>query len=298
MAPIYFIRFPDGRLFIPGIFGFWTGFGSCVMSNGPIMSFIVDYLSSKKEKTMFVCQIADGHYTIPDDIQQMAKAEDAAIIAAVVAGVKQQEHFFYCPASDDFFMHEVYNVFKEHHIPWEQKKDILFWRGGVSGQMWRVDTVRACLTIPNTDVKFVDCYSRPECNPEKTPELFADKVEVLEHLKYKALLYLDGNSSASNATWIFASGCVPVFISIHEFWFRDHLVPWVHYVPVEWDLADLQEKLQWIWDNDDKACKIAENALELSRTVLSCDNQHKHITKEIDRLIENHKLLKSNITYT
>jgi hypothetical protein len=293
MSPLFFIRFPDGRFHIPGIFDFWSGFGSNVMSNGPIISFIVDYLSTKKEKTLFICQKADGHYKIPDEIEQIAKTEDAVLIAGVVAGVSQQKHFFYSPASDEFFVNEVYDSFKHHRVPWEKKENILFWRGGVSGWWsyggsWRIDVVKACLTIPKTDIKFVDCYVRPYCNPTDTPELFADKVDVLDQLKYKALLYLDGNSSASNATWIFASGCVPVFVSIHEFWFRDFLVPWVHYIPVQWDLSDLSEKIQWIWDNDDNARQIAENALELSRTVLSCANQRNYIKYEIDKLIEEH----------
>jgi len=290
---LYFIRFPDGKIFIPCVFDFWSGFASCVMSNGPIMSFIVEYLSTKKEKTMFICQKADGHYVIPDEIEEIAKKEDAVIIAGVVAGKVQQKHFFYCPASDEFFMNNIYSVFKQHHVPWEKKENILFWRGGVSGWWsyggsWRIDTVKACLTIPKTDVKFVECYTRPDCNPTDTPELFANKVDVLDQLKYKALLYIDGNSSASNATWIFASGCAPVFVSIHEFWFRDLLVPWVHYIPVQWDLSDLCEKVQWIWDNDDKVRQIAENAFEFSRTVLSCENQREYIKSEIDRLIEDH----------
>ncbi len=288
--PLYFIKFPNKKIHIPGLFEFWMGFGSTVLSNGPIMSFIVDYLSKKEEKTLFICQKADGHYDIPIEIEAIANYEEAPVIAAVVAGVKQVPRFFYCPASDDFFMHEIYEVFGHHRVPWTHRKDVMFWRGGVSGREWRVNIVKECLAIPQTDVKFVDCYSRPgECSPTDTPEMFADKVDVTEHLNYKALLYIDGNSSASNVTWIFASGAVPIFVNKHEFWFRDKLVPWVHYVPVEWDLSDLREKIQWVWDNDDKARHIAENALEFSRTVLSCDNQREYIKDEIDRIIAEYK---------
>lgn len=282
------VKLPDGRVFVPGRFEFWTGFGSTVETHGPIMHFIINHLATRSEKTIFVCQKADGHYTIEPDIVSIAEQEGAILFAAVVAGREQRTSFFYCPASDDFFVNSVYDAFQPHRVPWEQKENILFWRGGVSGIMWRVNTVKECLTIPRTDVKLVDCYSRPgEYSPTDTPELFADKVGVLDQLKYKALLYVDGNSSASNATWIFATGCVPVFVSIHEFWFRDKLVPWVHYVPVEWDLSDLREKVQWIWDHDEDAKKIAENALEFSRTVLSCENQREYIKKEIDRVITN-----------
>lgn len=282
---MFLVKYPNGQVSVPGMFEFWTGFGSCVITHGPIMRFIIDYLATKKQKTLFVCQKADGHYTIPPELHEIAEREGATLIAAVVAGRAQLSHFFYCPASDDFFVHQVYQVLEPHHVPWEQKENTLFWRGGVSGGTWRVDMVKACLKIAQTNVKLVDCYSRPDCNPEVTPELFAEKVDVTDHLRYKALLYIDGNSSASNATWIFASGSVPVFVSVHEFWFRDRLVPWVHYVPVEWDLSNLESTLQWIWDHDNEARQIAQNALELSRTVLSCEHQREYIRHEIDRLL-------------
>lgn len=288
MQPIYFVKFPNNQLYAPGIFDFWSGFGSTVMSNGPIIQFIYNYLVSLPQKTLFIGQKADGHYPIPDHIQALAKNEGAVIIASVVAAVEQLPHFFYCVASDDFFVNPVYDVFAPHHIPWEQKEKILFWRGGVSGDKWRINMVNRCLTVPQTDVKFVDQYSRVECNPTLTPQLFANKVDVVSQLRYKALLYIDGNSSASNATWIFATGSVPVFVSINEFWFKKFLTPWVHYVPVKWDLSDLEEILQWIWDHDDEAHKIAENALEISRTILSCEHQREYLKREINHLIDEH----------
>lgn len=285
MGPLFFIKFPDNTISMPGVFEFWSGFGSTVWSNGPIMKFIYEHLTSLPQKTLFICQKADGHYAIPEDIQQRTKDESAILIAAVVAGLQQPKDFFYCVASDDFFVHQVYDVFAPHHVPWAHKESVLFWRGGVSGHDWRVRMVERCLSIPQTDVKFVDQYSRPECSPSATPQLFADRVDATPQLRYKALLYIDGNSSASNATWIFATGSVPVFVSINDFWFKKFLVPWVHYVPVQWDLSDLEENLAWIWEHDDEAKKIAENALEFSRTILSCENQQKYLIEEIAHLV-------------
>lgn len=289
MSPLFLIKYPDNQITIPGIFECWSGFGSTAMCNGPLMEFIIRDLMSRPEKTLFICQKADGHYKIPDEIITVVEKENAVLVAGVVAGKKQQPHFFYCPADDNFFIYNVYETFRQFHVPWEQRESILFWRGAVSGGNWRVDTVRKCLYIPKTDVKLIDKYVRPECNPQQNPELFSNIVEPIHQCKYKALLYLDGNSSASNVTWIFASGAVPVFVSIHEFWFRHLLVPWVHYVPIEWDLSDLEEKIQWIWDHDDEAKKIAENALEFARTVLCPESQAKFIRGEIDRLINEHK---------
>lgn len=35
------------------------------------------------------------------------------------------------------------------------------------------------------------------------------------------------------------------------------LVPWVHYVPLNEDLSDVEEKCRWVLDNQEKAQEIA-----------------------------------------
>ena len=42
--------------------------------------------------------------------------------------------------------------------------------------------------------------------------------------------------------------------------YYDSLVPWVHYVPVNENMDDLEEKIQWLMENDEKAREISENA--------------------------------------
>jgi hypothetical protein len=38
------------------------------------------------------------------------------------------------------------------------------------------------------------------------------------------------------------------------------LVPWVHYVPLNDKATDVEEKMQWVIDNDEDARKIAEQS--------------------------------------
>lgn len=42
-------------------------------------------------------------------------------------------------------------------------------------------------------------------------------------------------------------------------YFRDWLKPYVHYIPVEVDLSDLESKVQWALDHDAEAKQIAMN---------------------------------------
>ena len=39
--------------------------------------------------------------------------------------------------------------------------------------------------------------------------------------------------------------------------------PWVHFIPLEEDLSDLQEKINWARENDDKVREIVKNGNEL-----------------------------------
>lgn len=44
------------------------------------------------------------------------------------------------------------------------------------------------------------------------------------------------------------------------FLYRELLIPWVHYVPLNDDATDVEEKMQWIIDHDIQAQAIAETA--------------------------------------
>jgi len=46
---------------------------------------------------------------------------------------------------------------------------------------------------------------------------------------------------------------------------HDHLLPWMHYVPVQSDLSDLMDKLDWAETHPAEARKIAETATEFMR---------------------------------
>jgi hypothetical protein len=63
--------------------------------------------------------------------------------------------------------------------------------------------------------------------------------------------------------------------------------PWVHYVPVSADFSDLEKNIKWIFENDEEARKIADNALEFCRTQLSPEGQRAYIDRSIEEHIRN-----------
>ena len=52
------------------------------------------------------------------------------------------------------------------------------------------------------------------------------------------------------------------FLEYYEWWYV-YMKPWVHYIPLEEDLSDVREKIQWARDNDEKVQEIVKNASEL-----------------------------------
>ena len=80
-------------------------------------------------------------------------------------------------------------------------------------------------------------------------------------LRYKYLISIEGNDVASNLKWLFASKCIILMPKpTCETWFCEGLLePWVHYIPLENNLADLYEKINWCENNTQFCEQIVEN---------------------------------------
>ncbi len=270
----------------------WNGWGSIAHHSGPMFRYILHAAASRSEKTVVISSCSDDIFTIPDTIIEQAKKDNATVIAPVLCsfGPTIRREYMYIPAHDEYFIHNMYDIFAPYRVPWEQKINKAVWRGGLSGEMLRINAAKFCVNVPNTDVKLIDNWPRDEYNPQKTPELFADRIEAYDQCRYKAVFWIDGNCIPSNVLWVFATGSVPVIINETYFWFKDKIRPWVHYVPVSADFSDLEKNVRWIFENDDEARKIANNALEFARTELTPEKQQAYINEEIDRHIRDNSL--------
>ena len=75
----------------------------------------------------------------------------------------------------------------------------------------------------------------------------------------------------------------PVFkvkTDIEEYFYKD-LQPFVHYIPVENDLSDLEQKIQWAEENYEKALEIAAKAQEYAKTNLTFESAISYLEKMI-----------------
>ncbi|KAI8618078.1 glycosyl transferase family 90-domain-containing protein [Chytriomyces sp. MP71] len=185
-------------------------------------------------------------------------------------------------------------------IPWDKKKNVLFWRGATSDghhgdryPLWRqahrvrlVDWamqfgkdhpervfdagVEDSSSVEGPLMVDVGFHAIIQCDVGGCKELqdrFGVKKSVtFEKTKeFKYLLVVDGNSWPNRLQSYLETNSVILYNGIFNDWFNGQLKPWIHYVPVRLDLADLDDALQWLHEHDDDARRISENARALMR---------------------------------
>lgn len=279
----------------------WDGKFSKAEANGPIINFLQIYLP---KNSLMVIPKSDGninrtHNNQYNDVDwdtqiqphiDYAKEHDKIFILGTLAQEYEEPdiNYFYLPLDDDFFKYGVNQFFQtEHLMPWEARSNQLCWRGGCSGY-GGLESIRVKFTEkiydhdPNTNVRLSTWWSENKNIPD---HLFSDRIDHNDFFKYKILFIVDGNVIASNHMYGFASGSIPFMISKAKCWFTDLLIPFVHYIPIKYDLRDLIEKIKWVNENDELAEKIAKNAYEFSTKYFSSEYQKRYIKTRIQQLL-------------
>ncbi len=167
-------------------------------------------------------------------------------------------------------------------VPWKEKKPRLFWRGEVADRYGQGDWHDDLSTFPRGILvlngarmpEVIDAKFNRLANPSiQTIFPFVPKDALKQHLLYKFQIVLDGETiSSSELQWKLFSGCLTLKQDSDEtFWFSAALNPWQHYMPLQRDLADLEETITWLLRHDNEAEQIANNAYEFARENLALE---------------------------
>ncbi len=171
-----------------------------------------------------------------------------------------------------------------NRIVWADRRPVAFWRGGTTGIRaggWRsLQRVRLCETAAEQqDGMLFDVgisHAAQLSNPEWIAELEASGlmrafVPSEQFGAYKYLIDIDGNSSSWEGLFLKLYTGIPVLKvaspSGFRQWYYDELKPWVNYVPVEADMADLAENVAWLRAHDDQAELIGKRGRALARSL-------------------------------
>ena len=190
--------------------------------------------------------------------------------------------------------------------PWGSKKNLLFWRGKTTGGRYTKENWR---TFPRT--KLVDrchqsdmstkCdaafYGYVQCD-NNVPGLLEDSfggvkspIPMPEQMQYKFVASLDGNGPCSGRIEKLLSGNSVIFKADSERieFYYEGIKPNVHYVPIQADMVDLAEKLEYAFHHDDQMRSIASNMYRFSQENLDFDSvacYMKNLFEEYAKLLD------------
>lgn len=110
--------------------------------------------------------------------------------------------------------------------------------------------------------------------------------------RYQVALVLGGIGAAFR-TSIHLSTETAVVLQEYRYkeWFTPMMEPFVHYIPLQEDLTDLDEKMRWIYDHPSEVRQIAKNGRLFYERYLSFAKNEEHIYEllyRISLLVNNH----------
>jgi hypothetical protein len=125
--------------------------------------------------------------------------------------------------------------------------------------------------------------THPLCNIGHSDETLKDDIgfkgflTIEQQLDYKYIVSVEGKDVATNLKWIMSSNSLcfmrrPRF----ETWYMEgRLIPDVHYVLLNDDFSNLEEKIQYYNENQDLAQEIIKNAQAYTEQFKDVEREHK-----------------------
>jgi hypothetical protein len=197
-------------------------------------------------------------------------------------------------------------------IPWENKKSMAVFRGALTGKgrdgftalsSTNKSEVEKCrhmhrcrLVYTTANSSIVDARLVPLAKQVVTDTIggvliYGDRLNFEQMLKFKAIIMLEGNDVSSGFKWaMYSNSVVMTQVPTKSSWaMEDVLEPWVHYIPLNQDLADVEEKMQWVIDNDEKARMIAKRGSLWIRDLLYHPDSAKDEEAVFDEIIRRYR---------
>ncbi|KAF7297401.1 CAP10 domain-containing protein [Mycena indigotica] len=170
-------------------------------------------------------------------------------------------------------------------LDWRDKQPIVYWRGVSNGGHIYGDNYRNFPRFRLMDIardhpelfdvrisSFADNHCTEDCDADRIIEEYnitgeGSAREDLYGSKYA--LDVDGNSFSGRFLGLLRSGSLVFKATVFTEYFSEWLLPYEHFIPVNPDLSDLVEKIQWARDNDEEARKIQQRGLRFATKVVT-----------------------------
>lgn len=200
-----------------------------------------------------------------------------------------------------YHLHIAVAGFTIDNIPFTLKKDVVIFRGALSGELEhksigrtmkasRLRVVYDWINRTNNDCKWCDLgiTTLPaQWTHKKEYTLECDTtckacMKPIIPLKdmlslYKYVLCLEGADISSGFGAVLASNAIPFhpYPFVYEVWYFNGLQPFEHFIPLKYDCSDLYEMYQWCQSNPTKCEEISQNGKLHMERMCDADNLKK-----------------------
>jgi hypothetical protein len=139
--------------------------------------------------------------------------------------------------------------------------DVLFWAGNINVHPSRKLFYDKFKNIPGYEIHFID--------PDKDNYL-QNIISLKDHAKYKYLIDIEGRGYSGRLKYLLMMGRV-VFVQERKWkaYYEYELEPFIHYVPIRNDFADLDEKLDFVRANPSVYSEISNAGLRFAESNLN-----------------------------
>ncbi len=278
----------------PNFAGFWCNKYCIFSENGYIIKFLLNINSSKTISLHY----SDGMSPLcKDDPYLQSPNSDYIMITQATRFKDEDEKNQYwknpilcIPLDDEIFEFGLKAILERDccdiYLPWEERQSIAFFRG-TPVEPTRPKLVRRLYYNPNANARFI---KTPWTDPHYYQQNFQyydnrfdgsdpQPVTLNEHVRHKYLICVGGIIIGSMFNWVFGSGSVPILV-LHpsdKWWFKQYIVPYVHYIPVDYDLSNLETNIEFLIKNDRFAQQIATNARKLADEIFTSRFQKQYL---------------------
>jgi hypothetical protein len=145
--------------------------------------------------------------------------------------------------------------------------------------------VLGSLNPESFDIKFTDRNEhapQSSCIDDKFNLFTSDEMDACDYSNYKYLADFGGGGGTSWKSTLWFLG-MPGVLFHHETPMRDSfyddIQPWVHYIPLDEDLSNLEERVNWAKENPDECASISKRATQFAKKMMSTDGLIEHTKK-------------------
>ena len=135
-----------------------------------------------------------------------------------------------------------------------EKKNMAVWRGNSKNSANRLNFIKNYYHVPIFDIG--------QHNPKVDKPWYKGYMPISKQLCYKFIFCIEGADTATNIKWVMSSNSLCVMPKPkYETWFMEgRLIKDFHYVEVEDDFSDAEDKIYYYLKNIEKSVKIIVNA--------------------------------------